>query len=157
MNSLLFAAFFLLAGVLSAPSDLIPASALDPDAAQANYYCWTRNPLIVYYIVDAHGDLSPGEPWTAKGNFPFEEGTYQLYTSTRVDKPSIIGTATFQQFWSVRTEWRVGGAITTGNHFDAWNAAGRKLGGHDYMILATEGYTVTGRSGSSGTASITLD
>lgn len=63
-------------------------------------YGWTTNPLIEYYIMDSHGDLAPNEPWTAKGNFTIEgEGTYAVYTSTRVNKPSIIGTATFQQFW----------------------------------------------------------
>ncbi|ORY70989.1 concanavalin A-like lectin/glucanase domain-containing protein [Pseudomassariella vexata] len=119
-------------------------------------YGWTRNPLIEYYIVESHGDLSPGEPWTAKGNFTFEEGTYELYTSTRVNKPSIVGTATFQQYWSVRTEKRVNGTVTTGRHFTEWANVGLRLGSHDYMILATEGYTATGGNGSSGTASITV-
>ncbi|KAI0025802.1 xyn11C [Xylariomycetidae sp. FL0641] len=118
-------------------------------------YGWTRNPLIEYYIMDAHGDLEPNEPWTEKGNFTTEEGTYTVYTSTRTNKPSIVGTATFQQYWSVRTEQRIGGTITTGDHFDAWNSFGMKLGGHDYMILATEGYA-NGDNTASGSSSITL-
>ncbi|KAI1402527.1 glycoside hydrolase family 11 protein [Hypoxylon fuscum] len=118
-------------------------------------YGWTRNPLIEYYIMDAHGDLLPNEPWTEKGNFTIDEGTYTVYTSTRVNKPSIIGTATFQQYWSVRTEQRVGGTITTGKHFDQWSKFGLQLGGHDYMILATEGYT-SGSTTSNGTSSVTL-
>lgn len=56
----------------------------------------------------------------------------------------------------MRTEKRVGGTITTGKHFQEWNKLGLKLGGHDYMIMATEGYT-SGKNGSQGTASITLD
>ncbi|KAG9189436.1 endo-1,4-beta-xylanase [Alternaria panax] len=74
-------------------------------------YGWTRNPLIEYYIIESCDVLAPGEPWTRKGNFTFEEGTYELYTSQRVNKPSIEGTRTFTQFWSVRTEKRVGGTI----------------------------------------------
>lgn len=55
--------------------------------------------------MDSHGDLAPNEPWTAKGNFTIDgEGTYAVYTSTRVNKPSIVGTATFQQFWVSDTE-----------------------------------------------------
>jgi len=68
----------------------------------------------------------------------------------RVDKPSIIGTATFPQFWSIRTSKIVGGTVTTGNHFEAWTAAGLKLGTHNEMIVAVEGQN------SSGTASITV-
>ncbi len=63
-------------------------------------YGWTTGPLIEYYIMDSYGDLAPNEPWTAKGNFTIDgEGTYAVYTSTRVNKPSIVGTATFQQYW----------------------------------------------------------
>jgi len=118
-------------------------------------YGWTRGPLIEYYIVDSHGDLTPGEPWTKKGNFTFEEGSYDIYTSMRVNKPSIDGTSTFQQFWSVRTEPRVGGTITTGKHFAEWSKLGMRLGGHQYMILATEGYN-HGSVKCSGNAKIAL-
>jgi len=119
-------------------------------------YGWTRNPLIEYYIVDSYDVLLPGEPWTKKGNFTFEEGSYELYQSTRVNKPSIEGTRTFQQYWSVRTEKRVGGTITTGRHFTEWNNVGLRLGNHDYQILATEGFT-NGKNISSGSSSITVD
>ncbi|KAH7306085.1 concanavalin A-like lectin/glucanase domain-containing protein [Rhexocercosporidium sp. MPI-PUGE-AT-0058] len=126
-------------------------------AGYLSLYGWTRNPLIEYYIVESHGELKPGEPWTAKGNFTIDgEGTYQLYQSTRTNKPSIVGTATFQQYWSVRTEMRVGGTISTQKHIDAWSKQGMKLGTQDYFILATEGYTATGESGSSGSSSINV-
>lgn len=119
-------------------------------------YGWTRNPLIEYYIIEAHADLAPNEPWTSKGNFTFEEGTYEVFTSTRVQKPSIEGTRTFEQYWSVRQEQRVGGTVTTGRHFEEWAKLGMRLGNHDYVVMATEGYTATGGPGSSGSASITL-
>ncbi|KAF2021581.1 glycoside hydrolase family 11 protein [Aaosphaeria arxii CBS 175.79] len=118
-------------------------------------YGWTRNPLIEYYVVESHGDLAANEPWTSKGNFTSEEGTYEIYQSQRVNKPSIEGTRTFYQFWSVRTEKRVGGTVTMKTHFDQWAKAGMKLGNHDYMILATEGFT-NGKNTGSGTSSITV-
>ncbi|KAL2151726.1 hypothetical protein VTH82DRAFT_6824 [Thermothelomyces myriococcoides] len=119
-------------------------------------YGWTRNPLIEYYIIEAHADLAPNEPWESKGNFTFEEGEYEVFTSWRVNKPSIEGTRTFQQFWSLRKEQRVGGTITTQRHFEEWAKLGMQLGNHDYVIMATEGYTANGGSGSAGHSSITL-
>lgn len=61
-----------------------------------------------------------------------------------MNQPSIQGTATFYQYWSVRQSHRTSGTVTVANHFNAWSQSGLTLGTHNYQILATEGYFSTG-------------
>jgi hypothetical protein len=124
-------------------------------------YGWTRNPLVEYYIVESWDVLAPGEPWTLRGNFTSDGGNYAFYTAQRVNKPSIEGSRTFTQHFSVRSEAEkktgaVSGTINTANHFDAWSKFGYKLGTLEQnMFLITEAFA-NGTKLPSGSSTITV-
>jgi hypothetical protein len=109
-------------------------------------YGWTKNALIEYYVVEDYGSWTP-PGGTSKGTFTSDGGTYAVYETTRTNQPSIIGTATFQQYWSVRTTKRSSGTVTFANHVAAWKKLGMELGTTwDYQIMETEGYHSSGSS-----------
>ena len=111
-------------------------------------YGWTRNPLIEYYVVDSWGSWRP-PGGNSSGTISTDGGSYNLYRTQRVNQPSIEGTRTFYQNWSVRTSKRPTGSnqtITFQNHVNGWNSRGWYLGGHAYQVMATEGFQSSGYS-----------
>ena len=132
-------------------------------------YGWTRVPTEVeYYVVESYGSYNPASCGTGntggvaggggqgdgrKGSYQADGATYDMVQCTRTNQPSISGTSTFKQFFSVRNPpkpWgEISGTINVQEHWDQWAAAGMQLGNdHDYMVLATEGYGGDGRNSS---------
>lgn len=77
---------------------------------------------------------------TVKGSVTSDGSSYTIWENTRVNEPSIQGTATFNQYISIRNSKRSSGTVTVANHFNAWKSLGMNLGTLNYQVVAVEGW-----------------
>ncbi len=112
----------------------------------------TNKSAIEYYVIESYGSYNPASCSGGQdyGSFQSDGATYNVRRRQRVNQPSIEGTQTFYQYFSVRQPKKgfgnISGTITIANHFNYWASQGLNLGNHDYMVLATKGYQSTGSS-----------
>jgi peptidoglycan/xylan/chitin deacetylase (PgdA/CDA1 family) len=125
------------------------------DSSQNSYlalYGWTRSPLIEYYVIESYGSYNPAScsGGSDMGSFQSDGATYNVRRCQRVNQPSIDGTQTFYQYFSVRNPKKgfgqISGTVTFANHAAFWASKGMPLGAHNYQIIATEGYQSRGSS-----------
>ncbi|KAH6656014.1 family 11 glycosyl hydrolase [Truncatella angustata] len=103
-------------------------------------YGWSQNPLIEYYVQEWSNGQGAAQG-TYLGNYYTDGAYYNVYKHTQYNQPSIVGTATFDQYISVRQSPRPnGGTITFGNHVYGWQQFGLKLGQLNYQTISTEGW-----------------
>jgi len=115
------------------------------DVSYLCVYGWTKDPLIEFYVVDNYGSYKPPGRVGHQGKIEVDGGTYDVYVATRTGQPSIVGTATFEQYFSVRAEKRTEGTITLHEHFKAWEEFGMDMSGTLYEVaLCVEGYKSSG-------------
>jgi hypothetical protein len=97
-------------------------------------YGWTTNPLREFYILDDWGVEKPGgfssdgTPRDEVGTLTADGETYDVWKKTRENKPSIEGTATFDQYFSIRRTARQCGTVSVSEHFRQWEELGLSLG-----------------------------
>ena len=115
-------------------------------------YGWTTNPFVEYYIIENYGTYNPTLQSSAsiKGTVYSDGSTYTIFTTIRRGLPTISGSPTLKQYWSVRQNKRSSGSVTMSNHFNAWSTYNMTFGQHNFQIVSTEGYY------SSGSANVTV-
>ena len=115
-------------------------------------YGWTREPLVEYYVVQSWGSWRPPGQALALGTVEADGGVYDVYKTTRVNQPSIDGTKTFDQYWSVRREkpqgdgTRLEGTRSVSKHFEEWEKLGLNMGKMYEVALTVEGYQSNGKA-----------
>ncbi|MBN1927440.1 MAG: glycoside hydrolase family 11 protein [Prolixibacteraceae bacterium] len=121
-----------------------------PSSASGNSYLsiygWTVDPLKEFYIIENWRNWIPSMAAgaTKKGTIEVNGSIYDIYVNTRVNQPSIQGTTTFQQYFSIRRNVRNSGTISISEHFDKWESLGMEMGKMYEVSFVVEGYQSSG-------------
>lgn len=109
-------------------------------------YGWTVDPLVEYYIIEDWRNWIPSKDGSAqnKGTLDIDGSTYDIVRTTRTQQPSIKGTATFPQFFSIRKTTRNSGSIQVSKHFEKWESSGMTMGKMYEVSFVVEGYQSSG-------------
>lgn len=106
---------------------------------------------IEYYIIQDRGSYNPTSGGKKFGSATIDGISYDFYTTDRIQQPSLSGTSTFKQYWSIpsnTSQHRTKGTISISKHFKAWADAGMKMGRlYEVASMKIESYT-----GNTGTA-----
>lgn len=106
---------------------------------------------IEYYIIQDRGSYNPTSGGKKFGSAKIDGIDYDFYTTDRIQQPSLSGTSTFKQYWSIpsnTSQHRTKGTISISKHFKAWADAGMKMGKlYEVASMKIESYT-----GNTGTA-----
>ncbi len=106
---------------------------------------------IEYYIVQDRGSYNPTSGGKKFGSAVIDGISYDFYTTDRIRQPSLSGTSTFKQFWSIpsnTSQHRTKGTISISKHFSEWAKVGMKMGRlYEVASMKIESYT-----GNTGTA-----
>lgn len=105
-------------------------------------YGWTVDPLKEYYIIEDWVGWRP--QYTSKGSISVDGGEYDVFTAMRVQQPSVKGTQTFEQWYSVRKTPRLSGHISISEHFAKWKSLGMEAGKLYEAKLKVEGLSGSG-------------
>ncbi len=105
---------------------------------------------IEYYIVQDRGSYNPTSGGKKFGSATIDGISYDFYTTDRIQQPSLSGTSTFKQYWSIpsnTSQHRTKGTISISKHFSEWAKAGMKMG-RLYEVASMKIESYTGNTGS---------
>lgn len=123
----------------------------NPSSASGNSYLaiygWTNDPMIEYYIVEDWRNWIPSMSAESKlkGTIDIDGSIYDIYQATRTQQPSIHGTATFEQYFSIRRNTRNSGSVQISEHFKKWESLGMPMGKMYEVAFVVEGYQSNGQ------------
>ena len=105
---------------------------------------------IEYYIVQDRGSYNPTQGGKKFGSAVIDGISYDFYTTDRIQQPSLSGTSTFKQYWSIpsnTSQHRTKGTISISKHFSEWAKVGMKMG-RLYEVASMKIESYTGNTGS---------